>query len=847
MRFFKRKEEDNIFELFENEIINEYSVTEKPKLVVSPDVLTADELNTDFYDGNDISFTSSGGLNPLDSLKKRMMAGSNIIENTEEQEFVSNESVFEEPQVSLFERCKAYTTDDSGKNHSVSDKKLYKLESVAEILKSDSERAIEQLSKKYDVTVNDYTAYENQKVLNTSDKAVIDFNISESTIDLSSILTPEVQDDSIPDISDIDNVQKHVSNDSEPVDSATVRFTPIKNLDNGESRMSVTSTTKTIDISAELKSMSFETNVAPQKTELEETDFEEFEANEEYTDAVSGKKLIRKLSIKKRNRFLSTVISFLLTLITSLFAFTPLGNLLITSPKTALTICAIVFILNILVNLDMFVFLKNIFSPCCNADCLASITALTTTLLIFLQINKRIVGYNNNIYYVALTASVILFVRSLNSFWNVSAKLGNLKLIATTRPKKAVDLITNPAITFAMAKNSIEGDVLVATPRSTEFVSGFMKYSEFGNMLSSRMRLITLISLLIAAIFGFSTGIYLSSAISGFYAACATLCLASIPSLFLIDALPIYSAAQSLNKKGAMIAGKAAAEKLEMANAAVISTTDIFPAGTITLQNIRVLSENNIDDTLVRAAALTEAVGSPLTPIFKKIAKTNTSYKTPDSEDVKYEERLGLSGWIGDVMLFVGNRTLLESHGIDLPDIEVDKKILRSGNFPVYIACEGKACALVVIRYTVDSEVVKELRRVTELGVTLLVNNHDPNINEEMLCDYFGLYNDSVKIMSNAGVHMYKNATLPAEHCVAPAAFRGSNLKFISIINCASRIKKSNASLSIFYLLLSILGAVALIYMSFSGTGTLPSGTLILLYSLISTVISVISYFFNKP
>ena len=398
-----------------------------------------------------------------------------------------------------------------------------------------------------------------------------------------------------------------------------------------------------------------------------------------------------------------------------------------------------------------------------------------------------------------------------------------------------------------MAKNSIEGDVLVATPRSTEFVSGFMKYSEFGNMLSSRMRLITLISLLIAAIFGFSTGIYLSSAISGFYAACATLCLASIPSLFLIDALPIYSAAQSLNKKGAMIAGKAAAEKLEMANAAVISTTDIFPAGTITLQNIRVLSENNIDDTLVRAAALTEAVGSPLTPIFKKIAKTNTSYKTPDSEDVKYEERLGLSGWIGDVMLFVGNRTLLESHGIDLPDIEVDKKILRSGNFPVYIACEGKACALVVIRYTVDSEVVKELRRVTELGVTLLVNNHDPNINEEMLCDYFGLYNDSVKIMSNAGVHMYKNATLPAEHCVAPAAFRGSNLKFISIINCASRIKKSNASLSIFYLLLSILGAVALIYMSFSGTGTLPSGTLILLYSLISTVISVISYFFNKP
>ena len=840
MKFFKKKE-DSIFDLFEDEIINEYSSAEKPKAMVSPDVLTAEELNADFYD-NEITFTSSSDLNPLDSLKKRMLAGSNLNNNAEVTETPSEKPVAQEPSVSLFERCKAYTTDDSGKDHSISDEKLYKLESVAEILKSDSERAIEQLSKKYDVTVTDFSGYENQ-----SDKHQDNYDTKENAVDISAILTDTAQDESIPDISDIDNVQKHVSNDPEIADSATVRFTPIKDLDSGESRMTVTSTTKTIDISAELKSMSLETNVAPQKTELEETEFEEYEPKEEYTDVTSGKKLIRKLSIRKRNRFLSAIISFLLTLFTSLFAFTPLGNLLIKSPKTALTVCAVIFLLNIIANVDMFISLRKIFSPSCTADCLASIASLTTVILVFLQIDKSIVGYNNNIYYIVLTASVILFARSLNAFWNVSARLGNLKQIATTRPKKAVDLITNPAVTFAMAKNSIEGDVLVATPRSTEFVSGFMKYSEFGNLLSGRMRLITFVSLLISAIFGISTGIYLSSGISGFYAACAILCLASIPSLFFIDALPTYHAAQSLNKKSAMIAGKTAAEKIEMANAAVISTTDIFPEGTITLQNIRVLSENNIDDTLVRAAALTEAVGSPLTPIFRKIAKTNNSYKAPDSEDVKYEERLGLSGWIGDVMLFVGNRTLLESHGIDLPDIEVDKKILRSGNFPVYIACEGKACALVVIRYTVDSQVVKELRRVTELGVTLLVNNHDPNINEDMLCDYFGLYNDSVKIMSNAGVHMYKNATLPAEHCVAPAAFRGSNLKFISIINCASKLRKSNASLSVFYVLLSILGAVALIYMSFSGTGTLPGGALILLYSLISTVISVISYFFNKP
>lgn len=839
MKFFKKKQDD-IFKSFENEIIDEYSVTPKSKPITSPDVLTPDELNGDFY-SSEIKFSSSS-LSPLDSLKKRMISDSITTDTSED-----TVSTTKKPQDSLLERCKAYTTDDSGKNYSVSDKKLYKLESVAEILKSDSERAIEKLSQKYDVTVSDLKVLNSNSEKETTDELEIKFDSLPISEDLSEILAVESKTMSIPDISDIDTVQKHTVTEPAPIDSATVRFTPIKNLDSGESRMSVSSTTKTIDISSELKSMSFEIEQAPEKTDLEETEFEEFNAKEEYTDTASGKKLIRKLSIRKRNHFLATITSFALALFTSLFAFTPLGDLLITKPKTALIICSIMFSLNVLVNVDMFVSIKKIFSLNCNPDSLAAITSLATLVLTFLQIKEKLIGYYNNIYYIVLAASIVLFMRAVGCFWDISAKLGNLKQIATPRPKKAVDLITNTATTFAMAKNSIEGDILVATPRNTEFVAGFMKYSEFGNSLSGRMRLVTIVSLLTAIILGVSSGIYLSSAISGFYSASAILCLASIPCLFFVDVLPIYSASKTLNKKGAMIAGKAAAERLEMANAAVISTTDIFPDGTVTLQNIKVLSENNIDDTLIRAAALTEAVGSPLTPIFKKIAKTNNSYTTPDSDDVKYEERLGLSGWIGDVMLFVGNRTLLESHGIDLPDIEVDKKILRAGNFPVYIACEGKACALVVIRYTVDSNVVRELRRITELGVTLLVNNHDPNINEEMLCDYFGLYNDSVKIMSNAGVHMYKNATIPLDHCVAPASFRSSPLTFISIINCASRIKKANTLLSVLYLLFSILGAAALIYMTFSGTGTVPSGTLILLYSLFSTVISILTYFINKP
>jgi len=296
-----------------------------------------------------------------------------------------------------------------------------------------------------------------------------------------------------------------------------------------------------------------------------------------------------------------------------------------------------------------------------------------------------------------------------------------------------------------------------------------------------------------------------------------------------------------------MIAGMHGAEELEMTNAAVVSINDIFPNGTISMYSMKVLSDNNIDQTILRAASLTAAVNSPLESIFKKIAGTNSSYSIPDSDTVKYEKRLGISGWVDNELLFIGNRSLMEAHGIEIPSVEVDKKILRKGYFPVYVATENTACALIVIQYDVKSDIAKDLRKLTELGVMLLVDNCDPNINEEMLCDYFDLYEGLVKIMTNAGVHMYKNTTVDVSRCSAAASFRGSNLTFVKIINCASMIKKSNKLLTVFYILSVVLGIMYFIYAAFSGLATTPSPFTMLLYSLTATILSIIGFLIRKP
>ena len=265
------------------------------------------------------------------------------------------------------------------------------------------------------------------------------------------------------------------------------------------------------------------------------------------------------------------------------------------------------------------------------------------------------------------------------------------------------------------------------------------------------------------------------------------------------------------------------------------------------MHRLQVLSDNSVDDTIIRAASLTEAMKSPLAPIFKKIAGTGGNTVLPDSDTVKYEDRMGISGWVDNRLLFIGNRTLMEAHGIEVPNVELDRKILRQGLFPVYVATQDKACALITVRYTVREDIAKELRRVSSLGVTMLINSSDPNMTEEMICDYMGLYSDSVKVMSAAGSHMYKNAVTPTPSIGAPAAYKGNPMGLAAIISNASRIKKSNLLLTVLYVISAVLGAVLFAYMSFDGSGALMSGTAVLLYSLVSAIISYILYFTQKP
>lgn len=837
MKFKPDKHSKEGFENFFEEPIKINNTTS-----LSPDALTSGEITENVK----IKFTQNSATGALEALKERLSkltlvdAEKNVEVITQKDEMKKNSptaSPVVTPQKkneTLLDKCMPYILDDCNEDI-LNPEPLYKLQSVAEILKSDSEKILEKLAKNYDVS------FETESLSDKESVASINKPENESIPPIVQKEEPISQKKVISDIdyTDIPEVPK-----STPVYSnATVTFTPVSNNDSITTDLKVTTQTINLDLTSELiKPPENFIDTTEDELKLEQSEFEDYIPKTEYSSFNDIKKLKRKFMISKRNTFLVTVSTFFITIILCLAKLPFINEIMLSETRLSMIVCGCITLIAVLLNLNMFISTFKLFSKKSSPDTLSALATLLTMAYTVLGILK-----GETVLDVLIVLAITLCFRSLRNFHKASYMLGNFQQISNESEKKAVKLINDQTIAFSMAKNAIEGDVLIAAAQKTEHISDYMKYSTYEIFLGGRFPIIIILSVILSLISGIAGTVYFDGVYYGIYSAVATILLITLPSLFLIDTLPIYRASKKLNRLGAMITGKVGAEHLEMANAVVLSSNDLFPAGTVTLHQMKILSENSLDDTLVRAAALTEYMSSTLAPIFKEIANTGNYKILPDTDTVKYEDRMGISGWVDNRLLFIGNRTLMEAHSISVPSLEVDRKILRQGFFPIYVAAGNKACALLIVKYSVERKIAAELRALTRIGITLLINNTDPNLSEPMICDYLGLYEDSVKVMSPAGCHMYKNAVTKTASTSAPAAYKGSSLALAAIINCATRIKRSNIILTAVYVISAVLGTLVFAYASFSGSGTLLSSNTLLIYTLISTIVSYLIYSLEKP
>lgn len=438
------------------------------------------------------------------------------------------------------------------------------------------------------------------------------------------------------------------------------------------------------------------------------------------------------------------------------------------------------------------------------------------------------------------------FAASVAVFFNIIGKRcmftrvrSNFDLVATTGIKQSVFALKDRH-SAAVTDNAAADGTTVACSRSVINLHDYL-YNSFCEDPSDKINMIIAPIDLAAAIL--SAGVYyvMTKNIFASLGVAAAVASAAVPvSCILAANMPMKKAGRNAKSFGTLISGYNAVESFADTEFAVVNDYELFAPGSVDLVNLKATGDNSIDDVMMDAAALVMNAGGPLADVFDRMIG-GRSKQLKSVRDMMYTDKKGLSGYVGDDRISVGNRAMIESFGaFDLPDIEVERKLERGGNRIVYIARNDSLCGLLVVKYCLrEAETADMLRELADSGVTLLVKTCDPNITAELIEEVFGLYENEVAILSADAAMACEELTVPRESGDSVIAYNKSPAGFFCALKSAKRLKSVVRFAVALQIVGVILGAATAIFACFTGRylSILPAA--LAAYQLIFALIAV--------
>lgn len=294
------------------------------------------------------------------------------------------------------------------------------------------------------------------------------------------------------------------------------------------------------------------------------------------------------------------------------------------------------------------------------------------------------------------------------------------------------------------------------------------------------------ISFAAALLVSFFAWLLLSSLTTATTLFVGTLLVAATFSAVFQNAYPQYRASRYLAPKGAFISGLDALEQCAETSSVVIDASSLFPKGSIVLQGLRTFEGGRIDEAIVDAASVMNAMGGTLADLFFSIIEYRKEILNP-VESILYEEGRGIVAWSEGRRVLIGNRQLMRQYGIDTPSNDYESKYRVGGRDLIYIASSGVLTAMYVVLYKGEHRVRHALQSLTSENVTILLRSVDPNVTAEKVIELFDLPDDSVILLTDREVRDLSEITEPQLRADADAGFTDRFLGYLGVVNLSIR------------------------------------------------------------
>lgn len=477
--------------------------------------------------------------------------------------------------------------------------------------------------------------------------------------------------------------------------------------------------------------------------------------------------------------------------------------------------------------------LKSLIHLKANRDSLPSL-AMVGSLIQLLFMLFAILTYSpdTNLFILTPVALLSMAFHHGAKYFLASRCVRNLQTISSREEMYGSDIVESEELAADITKGTIYKKPFVAYNRKTSFITHFV-YNSFLDDMSDRLSFFlapasVLTSLVLFFIIIFVSGSIFESATT--LSAC--LCLFAPFGLMLSIQAPLYSLSKENEESSSAILGFSAAEEFAQLNATLTTAHDLFPKGSVVLRGMRAFGHHPIDHSILTAASMLYATNSILRDMFMQVLLNRTDILSP-VDSVLLEDGLGISGWVDNRHVIIGNREMAINHNIEVPPEDEEKRLCPEGHKIVYLCISGELTAAFVFALSADEKTANSLASLSEREISLVVQTVDPAISSKTLAEVFGLDEQEIKILPARFNATYRNQTKESKNLSSTVVNNGSFTSYARGILNAKKLAMDFFISSIALLASVIAGVLILAVFSSMGHVERLSTFFILLYQLI--------------
>ena len=393
----------------------------------------------------------------------------------------------------------------------------------------------------------------------------------------------------------------------------------------------------------------------------------------------------------------------------------------------------------------------------------------------------------------------------------------NFRFLIKKGEKYSVACVTEPKEVKEFAKGADPAYADVRYNTKTEFATRFLANS-YADDPSDTIAKITAypaigLSLIIAVVTYFLTKDWMAC----ISAATAAILIGVPASSGMAFNKALENADAALLKERGTITGFASVFDTAQTTAVVLESGQLFPANTCTLKGMKLFKKMQMDEAILYAASVLSETGHPLKAVFMESVSEVMDHM-PKSYDTAYEAKLGLSTWIYDRKVLLGNPEMMSAHGIEIPPAAKPEEYTKANTRTMFLAIDGSVYAMFVVEYYSDPEIEYELQRLEASGIEILVKTEDSNVDAALVCEVFDLESNSVKMMSMIAGNMYDEKTANPVFNEAKIINRGDPVTFMRTVTACSILSGQFSLLKTLQYISVILGIVIIAVLGFMGS-----------------------------